>query len=158
MASRFEFVDAQKFAPVYCAAPWRNAIQSVFRHRTRVWVAESPSGEIIGGVSLTFFRSRLFGFFAVSVPYFNYCGVLTSYLNVAQALLAELQQVCEQESLNHIEIRTLQPALWPNSANEKVSMVLPLPEKRQQLEQQLGSKVRSEERRGGKERRTRRKR
>src|SRR5690625_8010962 len=144
MASWCEFVDAQIIAPVYCAAPWRNAIQSVFGHRTRVWVAESPSGEVIGGVPLTFFRSRLFGRFAVSVPYFNYGGVLTSYLNVAQALLAELQQVCEQESLNHIEIRTLQPALWPNSANEKVSMVLPLPEKRQQLEQQLGSKVRAQ--------------
>lgn len=149
MASWCEFVDAQKNAPAYCSAPWRNAIQSVFGHRTRVWVAESSSGEIIGGVPLTFFRSRLFGRFAVSVPYFNYGGVLTSYLNVAQDLLAELQQVCERENLDHIEIRTLQPALWPNSANEKVSMVLPLPENQQQLERQLGSKVRAQCKKAG---------
>ena len=149
MASWCEFVAAQKNAPVYCAAPWRNAIQSVFGHRTRVWVAESSSGEIIGGVPLTFFRSRLFGRFAVSVPYFNYGGVLTPYLNVAQDLLAELQQVCERENLDHIEIRTLQPALWPNSANEKVSMVLPLPENQQQLERQLGSKVRAQCKKAG---------
>ncbi len=149
MASWCEFVDAQKNAPAYCSAPWRNAIQSVFGHRTRVWVAESSSGEIIGGVPLTFFRSRLFGRFAVSVPYFNYGGVLTPYLNVAQDLLAELQQVCERENLDHIEIRTLQPALWPNSANEKVSMVLPLPENQQQLERQLGSKVRAQCKKAG---------
>src|SRR5690625_5596166 len=105
MASRFEFVDAQKNAPVYCAAPWRNAIQSVFGHRTRVWVAESLSGEIIGGVPLTFFRSRLFGRFAVSVPYFNYGGVLTPELNVARVLSAELQQGCEREGLGAIEMR-----------------------------------------------------
>lgn len=144
MASWCGFVEAQKNAPAYCFAPWRNAIQSVFGHRTRIWVAESPGGEIIGGVPLTFFRSRLFGRFAVSVPYFNYGGVLTSYADVARALLGELQKVCEREHLDHIEIRTLQPELWPNSASEKVSMVLPLPKDRQQLDRQLGAKVRAQ--------------
>lgn len=144
MASWCRFVDAQKNAPAYCSAPWRNAIKSVFGHRTRVWVAESSAGEIIGGVPLTFFRSRLFGRFAVSVPYFNYGGVLTAYTDVARALLDELQQVCERENLDHIEIRTLQPELWPNSASEKVSMVLPLPKDRQQLDRRLGAKVRAQ--------------
>src|SRR5690625_7788404 len=60
-----------------------------------------------------------------------------------------MQQVCERENLDHIEIRTLQPALWPNSANEKVSMVLPLPENQQQLERQLGSKVRAQCKKAG---------
>lgn len=144
MSTWCRFVNAQENAPAYCSAAWRNAIQSVFGHRTRIWVAESSAGEMLGGVPLTFFRSRLFGRFAVSVPYFNYGGVLTGYENVARALLDELQKVCEREKLDHIEIRTLQPELWPDRSSEKVSMVLPLPKNRQELDRQLGSKVRAQ--------------
>src|SRR5690625_1179871 len=45
MASWCEFVDAQKNAPAYCSAPWRNAIQSVFGHRTRVRSEERRVGK-----------------------------------------------------------------------------------------------------------------
>jgi FemAB-related protein (PEP-CTERM system-associated) len=140
----YQFVKAQKDAPAYCFPAWREAIQSVFGHRTRVWVAECETGEIIGGVPLTFFNSWLFGRFAVSVPYFNYGGVLTPYSDVARSLLKELEQVCEREALDHIEIRTMQPKLWPHSSSKKVSMVLPLPKNTQQLDRQLGAKVRAQ--------------
>ncbi|MDQ2076162.1 FemAB family XrtA/PEP-CTERM system-associated protein [Marinimicrobium sp. ABcell2] len=140
----YQFVKAQKDAPAYCFPAWREAIQSVFGHQTRVWVAQSEAGDIVGGVPLTFFNSRLFGRFAVSVPYFNYGGVLTPYTDVARALLKELEQVCAQEELDHIEVRTMQPELWPHKSSKKVSMVLPLPKSSQRLDEQLGAKVRAQ--------------
>src|SRR5690625_4805816 len=59
MASWCKFVDAQKNAPVYCAAPWRNAIQSVFGHSYRVLVEEYPLIVIVWVVALTFFLVTL---------------------------------------------------------------------------------------------------
>lgn len=140
----FEFVAHQKNAPAYCQEPWPEIIQSAFSNETRVWAAYSDQGDFLGGVPLTFFGSRLFGRFAVSVPYFNYGAVLTPYFNVMEALFDHLKGVCESERLSHIEIRTMQPGLGPPSVSKKVSMVLKLPKTQQRLDEQLGAKVRAQ--------------
>lgn len=140
----FQFVRDETAAPLYMHRSWGGLIQKSFGHPTRIWVAMTPEGRIVGGVPLTFFSSRLFGRFAVSVPYFNYGGVLSPYWNVAKALLTGLQKVAHQEQLTHIEVRTMQDGLWPNSSDRKVSMVLPLPETLEALGRQLGSKVRAQ--------------
>ena len=140
----FAFAARQVNAPAYCQAPWPGIIHSAFSNPTRVWAAFSEQGEILGGVPLTFFDSRLFGRFAVSIPYFNYGAVLTPYFNVVKALFEQLPRVCESERLSHIEIRTMQPGLGLPSLSKKVSMVLQLPKTVQQLDEQLGAKVRAQ--------------
>ncbi|UZJ43924.1 FemAB family PEP-CTERM system-associated protein [Marinimicrobium sp. C6131] len=140
------YVSASPRAPLYLQRRWSDLVRRSFGHPTRVWVGITPEGEILGGVPLTFFRSRLFGRFAVATPYVNYGGVLTPYWNVARALFERLQTVAMQENLSHIEVRSMQPGLWPNSSEKKVSMVLPLPGTLEQLEDSLTAKVRAQSR------------
>ncbi len=140
----FEFVAGQDNPPLYCLPAWPEVIGDAFGHDTRVWAALSAEDKIIGGVALTFLDSRLFGRFAVSMPYFNYGGVLSPYFDVAQALLKHLEDVCQTENLDHIEVRSMQAGLWPVESARKVSMVLSLPKDEVTLDEQLGAKVRAQ--------------
>ena len=123
---------------------WAELIRRSFGHPTRIWVAINDEGKLIGGVPLTFFSSRLFGRFAVSIPYFNYGGVISSWFNVARDIVGHLKTICKHESLSHIEIRSMQPNLGEHFSSKKVSMVLSLPDSEASLDEQLGAKVRAQ--------------
>ncbi len=144
-----DYVRSLETAPNYCLPEWAGIIERAFSHSTRIWVAVTDEGEILGGVPLTIFDSRLFGRFAVSVPFFNYGGLLTEYRNVAQAIFEHLQGVCEREGWQHIEVRTTQDGLGLPASNRKVSMILPLPGSEEALEAQLGAKVRAQCKKAG---------
>lgn len=139
----FAFLNAQKNIPAYHSAAWVDAIADSFGNPTRIWVA-TASGNIVGGLPLTFFSSKLFGTFAVSTPYVNYGGVISPYFNVAKELLAQLPALCAQENLSHIEVRTMQPNLAAQASSKKASMILALPDSTQQLDENLGAKVRAQ--------------
>lgn len=135
---------ASQATTLYHQPAWANIIQASFGRPTRVWVARSASGEILAGLPLTFFASKLFGRFAVSIPYFNYGGVISPWFNIAQALLAYLPSVCASEGLSHIEVRSMQADLAERASSKKVSMVLELPTTEAQLDENLGAKVRAQ--------------
>lgn len=139
----YKYIQAQRIS-AYHQPVWSELIEKTFHHPTRIWVAVSTEGRILGGIPLTFFSSALFGRFAVSLPYFNYGGVITRWLNVARDLLAHMKSLCVTENLSHIEVRTMQAGLGEQVSNKKVSMVLLLPESDQVLEEQLGAKVRAQ--------------
>ncbi|WP_347330188.1 FemAB family XrtA/PEP-CTERM system-associated protein [Marinimicrobium locisalis] len=143
------YVRNLKAVPSYCLPQWAGIIEQAFSHPTRVWAAVSENEEILGGVPLTIFDSRLFGRFAVSVPFFNYGGLLTEYRNVAEEIFQHLQAVCEREGWQHVEVRTTQKGLGLPATSRKVSMILPLPETEQALEAQLGAKVRAQCKKAG---------
>lgn len=123
---------------------WTEIIKRSFGHPTRIWVAITGEGEILGGVPLTVFSSRLFGQFAVSMPYFNYGGIVSPWFNVAQDIISCLQTVCTNERLSHIELRSMQPNLAKQFSDRKASLVLKLPESEKLLDEQLGAKVRAQ--------------
>ena len=123
---------------------WAELIRKSFSHPTRVWIAVASDGKVIGGIPLTFFSSRLFGRFAVSIPYFNYGGVITNWINVAREIIKHLETVCINEKLTHIEIRSMQPELAEQCSNKKASMILALPDSEETLDEQLGAKVRAQ--------------
>lgn len=138
------FVEGLKSAPNYCLPHWGDIIANAFSHQTRVWVAMTDDGRILGGVPLTVIDSRLFGRFAVSVPFFNYGGVLAEYRNVATSIMRYLHEVCELEGWRHVEVRTTQGGLELPVTSRKVSMILQLPGSERELDEQLGSKIRSQ--------------
>lgn len=140
-----KFVQAIPNATAYHQAAWRDLIASSFNNPTRIWVALDANNNIIGGIPLTFFNSRLFGSFAVSVPYVNYGGVISTYFNVAQKLLDHLSSICKSEQLSHIEVRTMQPNLANQASSKKASMILALPKTDEELDKDLGSKIRAQQ-------------
>ena len=128
----------------YHQSAWFELIKKSFGHETQILVAEDKHGNILGGLPLTFFYSKLFGKFATSIPYVNYGGIVSEYFNVAQKLIESARSIRTNENLSHIEIRTMQAGLANNSLDKKVSMVLPLPENNDELEKRLGTKIRAQ--------------
>lgn len=142
--SRWDVFLNQRQASGYHQGSWLKLIESSFGHETLVIIAEDEKGEIIGGLPLTFLSSKLFGTFAISIPYVNYGGVVSEFYDVAQALISYARELRPSKNLSHIEIRTMQPGLAENSLDKKVSMVLALPNSDEELDKQLGAKVRAQ--------------
>jgi serine/alanine adding enzyme len=142
--SRWDIFVSQHNTSGYHRSCWFDLIKKSFGHDTVILIAQDEQGNIIGGLPLTFFSSKLFGQFAISIPYLNYGGVVSRYLNVAQHLIAYAQEVRAAKNLSHIEVRTMQAGLADNSLDKKVSMVLELPVSDEQLDKNLGAKVRAQ--------------
>jgi serine/alanine adding enzyme len=144
MMQWYSFVATIPNATAYHQSAWQEVIAAAFANPTRVWAAFNLQGEIVGGIPLTFFKSALFGKFAVSMPYVNYGGVISLYFNVAKKLVDYLTSVCLSENLSHIEVRTMQPELASAASSKKASMILPLPKTSEELDKNLGSKIRAQ--------------
>lgn len=142
--SRWDSFLKQHKVSGYHQSAWFQLIKKSFGHDTRIIVAEDNQGNILGGLPLTFFSSKLFGKFAISIPYVNYGGIVSHYFDVTQKLFGLAQDIRASEGLSHIEIRTMQAGLAQNSLDKKVSMVLELPSTDDELEKNLGSKIRAQ--------------
>jgi FemAB-related protein (PEP-CTERM system-associated) len=141
---RWDNFLAQHTASGYHQSIWFQLIKKTFDHDTKILVAEDKQGNILGGLPLTFFSSKLFGEFAISIPYVNYGGVVTQYFNIAQALFTTANKIRNDRGLSHIEVRTMQAGIAGNALDKKVSMVLALPNSNEELDKQLGAKVRAQ--------------
>src|SRR5690606_7568604 len=114
--------------------------------------ARDPAGDVRGVLPLVRLRSRLFGDFLVSMPYFNYGGVLAESDAVRQALIAEAGRVAQPCGSAHVELRHREePELGLPSRDDKVTMLLDLPDSEDALWKAFKPKLRSQIRRPEKE-------
>ena len=143
MQDWISFLRQQAHTP-YHRPSWLNLTEKVFGHGSSILVARDNKNTIIGGMPLTFFSSKLFGQFAVSIPYINYGGPISAYKNVNQCLIAESAKYLTELQLSHIEVRSIQPDLSPLCTQKKASMILQLPLSDEQLDKDLGAKLRSQ--------------
>lgn len=140
-----DFIQQHPRASAYHHPAFLTHIQQVFGHPGLI-LAAFDQGVLVGGLPLTIMRSRLFGEFAVSVPYFNYGGPLSDYQDVIDALLKSAEALVPKEQLSHAEIRTTLAGIERPCSTKKVSMVLALPATNDELDDQLGAKVRAQTR------------
>lgn len=138
-----EFLKQHQHTP-YHTPEWLAVIEKTFGHSTRLLLAKNTEGRVIGGMPLTFFSSKLFGQFAVAIPFINYGGPVSLYKNVNQKLIEEAKNLLDSFQLSHIEVRCIQPDLYPLSTQKKASMILRLPESDETLDKNLGAKLRSQ--------------
>jgi len=120
------FVVSKQHANVYHDAKWCALIKANFGHKPYYITCRKPTGELCGVFPAVHLNSKLFGTFLVSMPYFNYGGPLSDYPAVSQKML----EYCTQH---------------------KVTMILPLPESDEELDKQLGTKVRAQVNRAARE-------
>jgi serine/alanine adding enzyme len=138
-----DFVLNHPQASVYHLSGWRAVCADAFGHECPYLVA-CEGQQITGVLPLVTLKSRLFGHFMVSLPYFNYGGVLARDDPTRQALLAAASQRAAQAGCSHIELRDTQAMPgWP-VRRDKVSMWLELPASTDELWQRLGSKLRAQ--------------
>jgi len=99
-----QFVLNRRDASGYLLSGWRRVFESAFGHET-LYLAAHENGRMVGVLPLVIFKSRVFGRFAVSLPFVNYGGVLAEDDEVAQALVARAGALAEAGRLSHVELR-----------------------------------------------------
>ena len=135
----------------YHLSSWKDVIERTFGHRSFYLLAEED-GKIEGILPLVHIKSRLFGNFMVSLPYFNYGGVCAEEDRVREMLIEEAIEVASREGAEHIELRATVP--FSNTLHvktTKVSMRLRLPPDPDHLWRSFPSKLRSQIKRPTKE-------
>ncbi|MEX0604291.1 MAG: FemAB family XrtA/PEP-CTERM system-associated protein [Marinobacter sp.] len=147
-----EFVKNHPAATPYHFINIRNFIEQTYGHRTQYCYALSADGEMLGVLPLVQLRSRLFGNFAVSVPYFNYGGLLANSPEAATKLLAAAEDWRARVGASHIEMRHIQNSgLGLQQRSDKVTFWLPLPADSNTLWQSFRPKLRAQIRRSDRE-------
>lgn len=146
------FVAAAEGAELYHDYRWRVLIQALFGHETVYLIARGADRGVRGVLPLVRLRSRLFGDFLVSVPYFNYGGVLAEEDEARHALLAAAAARARAFGAGHVELRHRDEARidWP-AREDKVTMLLDLPDGEEALWKAFKPKLRAQIRRPEKE-------
>ncbi len=145
------FLENSGNSTVYHHPGWKAVVENTFRHPFHYLVAESE-GRVRGVLPLVHIRSRLFGNYMVSLPYFNYGGPCASDLETRGELLRESVRLAGRAKARFVEFRSLDR--WENEMpvkTGKVSMVLSLPTSSEELWESFPSKLRSQIRRPGQE-------
>jgi serine/alanine adding enzyme len=99
-----QFVATHPAASGYHAWGWRRVFERAFAHES-IYLAARRDGAIVGVLPLVIFRSRLFGRFAVSLPFVNYGGVCAADDSAADRLVTEAAAVAAERRLSHVEMR-----------------------------------------------------
>jgi FemAB-related protein (PEP-CTERM system-associated) len=144
------YVRTHPAATAYHDPAWPGVITRAFGHRSRYLVAESE-GRVVGVLPLVFFSSRVFGRFAVSLPFVNYGGVLADSRAAEAALLDAAVSATAAAGGSHLELRHLSrtfPALA--ARRHKVAMRRPLEDSTDRLWNGLDRKLRNQVRKAEK--------
>lgn len=124
-------------------------IQETFGHKTSYLCASDAAGRIVGVLPLVQLRSRLFGNFLVSLPYFNYGGVLADHAEVADRLIEIAATRRKELGAGHVELRFSQDTgSGRPQRTDKVTFWLPLPNDPNDLWHSFPPKLRAQIRRG----------
>lgn len=122
-----DFVNAQPAATNYHLWGWKSVVQDSFSHNCHYLVARNQEGKIAGVLPLVHMRSRLFGNFLVSVPFFNYGGLLCDDPAAVPCLLSSAKDVLKKTGASHLELRHVGTTVEDLPAkSHKVTMLLEL--------------------------------
>jgi FemAB-related protein (PEP-CTERM system-associated) len=136
---------------LYHDSRWANLIHDCFHHKTYFLASTGRSG-LTGILPLVYLKSRVFGKALVSMPYFNYGGLLADDKEVSEQLISAALRLERELGADYVELRQTEPAPggWP-SGSHKVIMLLPLPADPEVLWASFKTKLRTRVRRAEKE-------
>lgn len=145
-----KYVESNPAASLYHRAEWKNLILKVFNHESYYFYAICNK-KIVGVLPLVRLNSRLFGDFMVSMPYFNSGGAIANNLAVEQKLMQTASNHAKKIGVSHIEYRDDIRRNELPVRDEKVNMILSLPNTPDILWNSFSSKLRSQVRRAQRE-------
>lgn len=134
-----------KSASLYHHANWRHVIGEAFGHNSYYLYALDENQEVVGILPLIQLKSLLFGNYLVSMPYFNYGGCISDSVQVTEKLLAESEILRKSLGCSHVELRGGESTQSKLPCREdKVTMLLDLPEDHEILWKNIGTKRRAQ--------------
>jgi len=143
-----DYVRSKSNSSIYHLWTFKKIIESAFGHDPHYLLAKNQSGSIVGVLPAVEMKSRLFGHFIISQPFFTYGAALFDHESVEKKLIEALIDYARSENVEHIELRSTSPLAALDekllSKENKVSMVRSLPESSETLWTEIGSKVRAQ--------------
>lgn len=139
------FVTSHQDSTNYHQYGWRKVVEKSFGHRTMYLAATNRRNEICGILPFVQMKSRLFGSFLVSLPFFNYGGLLISDDSAAALLLNASRKMLSGTGVDHIELRHLKRFDEVMATKQhKVTMILDLKKNEEDQWSGLDAKVRNQ--------------
>ena len=141
-----QYVSANRQCSVYHLTSWLKIIKKLFDHDYYCLCArDTSSSQIVGILPIIRMKSLLFGDYMVSVPYFNYGGAVACDSYIELQLMQKASNLAENLGVSHIEFRDVvqRDSSWA-VRQDKVNMLLDLPETPDELLKAIGAKRRSQ--------------
>ncbi|MFH0810744.1 MAG: FemAB family XrtA/PEP-CTERM system-associated protein [Pseudomonadota bacterium] len=150
-----DYVLATPRAENYHLAGWGRVIQASFGHGLYYLLAEE-GGKVAGVLPLAQVRSRAFGNHLVSLPFFNYGGIIAEDEAAEKALFEAAVHLAEHLKADSLELRHSTALPWfaelpdglagghPFTRRHKLAMRLVLPASAEELWDGFKSKLRSQ--------------
>lgn len=123
---------------------FRNLIETSFGQNTIYLIARNSEGEVTGILPSVHIKSKIFGNYIVSMPYFNYGGALADSPAIETSLMKCLTNRATELGATHIEFRDTHHREGWLQKTEKASLTLKLPKNGDSLWADIGSKVRAQ--------------
>lgn len=122
-----KYVDCHPNSTNYHRFGWRRVVEKSFGHSCYYLTSGDNDGVIQGVLPLVHMKSALFGNFLVSMPFFNYGGMLSDWQEIGDALLSEAFILQKELGAEYTELR--HTSAWSGAMptkEHKVCMVLEL--------------------------------
>ncbi|VAW53745.1 FIG070318: hypothetical protein [hydrothermal vent metagenome] len=139
-----QYVENNPSASIYHHTKWLSLINQCFGHRSHALCAKNHKAKIVGVLPLVRLKSRLFGDFLISMPYFNYGGAIGDSLKIEQQLIDAANKLGATLPVDHIEYRDDVSRTGLPARTDKVNMILKLPTNESELWNTIGSKLRAQ--------------
>jgi serine/alanine adding enzyme len=139
-----QYVNRHPNATVYHSLTIRKVIEETFHHPCHYLAAIDAEGAVQGVLPLVEMKSKLFGHFIISLPYFNYGGVLASNVEANSKLMDGAAKLAKVNGADYIEYRHCHENHEMQTKSEKVAMLLNLQTTSEILWGNLGTKLRAQ--------------
>jgi len=139
-----DYIQASVRSTIYHDFRWKQIIESNFKQKMYYVTCRNREDQLVGVLPLIHMKSRIFGSFTISMPYFNYGGPLGDSIEIEESLIQHGAALSGELGCSHMEVRETKKRESMESISRKVSMILPLPVNDDVLEKQLGSKLRAQ--------------
>ncbi|OUR99278.1 hypothetical protein A9Q81_11290 [Gammaproteobacteria bacterium 42_54_T18] len=143
-----EYVKKHKASCAYHLLDFKPIVEQSFGHKALYLAAYDHQQHIVGILPLVHTKSRIFGSYMTSIPYFNYGGPLTDNPSVESQLIQHADRLSKTLGASHIEIRETNPRQNTPSKTDKMSMFLALPDSSDTLWSDIGTKARAQIKKG----------
>lgn len=146
-----DFVWSHQDSTNYHQYGWRKVVEKSFGHRTMYLAATDSQNKICGILPYVLLKSRFFGNSLVSMPFFNYGGLLSSENSASAVLLDASREMLSRTGADHIELRHLKACADIGATKQhKVTMLLDLKENEEAQWSNFDAKVRNQVRKAEK--------
>ncbi len=102
-----EYVQRHPLATNYHQFEWRYVIERTFGHKTFYLLAKNNENSVEGVLPLVHIKSIFFGSFLISLPFFNYGGLLCTNTAAEIVLVQEAKKIMHVTKSSFIEFRHL---------------------------------------------------